>query len=140
MARRGRKRKNGHRWANGNIKQPNAAQRHKNAQQLIDLEKAVVLAQPHRRGDKSQNCESPLGRLVAKRKLRHEVFDAGLHYGHKVWLWQAIRGVPVEIHASSGKSTGEGPKDATVRRWNVEITRIDRAMKQYPSPALTRCA
>ena len=101
---------------------------------------AVVLAQPHRRGDKSQNCESPLGRLVAKRKLRHEVFDAGLHYGHKVWLWQAIRGVPVEIHASSGKSTGEGPKDATVRRWNVEITRIDRAMKQYPSPALTRCA
>jgi hypothetical protein len=64
MARAGRKRKNGHRWANGNLKQPNAAQRHKNAQQLIDLEKAVVLAQPHRRKNNDQLFECPLGRLI----------------------------------------------------------------------------
>ena len=60
MARRGQKRKNGHRYANGNLKQPNAAERHRTAQELIDLEKAVVLAQPHRRVDVSQHRESPL--------------------------------------------------------------------------------
>jgi hypothetical protein len=48
MTRAGRKRKAGHRYKSGNIKQPNAAQRHKTAQELIDLEKAVVLVQPHR--------------------------------------------------------------------------------------------
>ena len=60
---RGRSGRTGTAWANGNLKQPNAAQRHKNAQELIDLEKAVVLAQPHRKGDLSQHLESPLGRL-----------------------------------------------------------------------------
>jgi len=66
MARRGRKRKNGHRWANGNLKQPNAAQRRKTAQELIDLEKAVVLAQPHRRKNNDQLLECPLGRLIVR--------------------------------------------------------------------------
>ena len=112
MARAGRKRKNGHRWANGNLKQPNAAERHRSQREIEDAEKAVVLAQPHRRGDLSQHRESPLGRLVAKWKLRSEIVDAGLQYGHKVRLWQVISGVPVEIHASSdGKSPGEGPND-----------------------------
>jgi hypothetical protein len=36
---------------------------------LIDLEKVVVLAQPHRQGNSSQDRESPLGRLAAKWKL-----------------------------------------------------------------------
>jgi hypothetical protein len=95
LARRGRawrKRKNGHRWANGNIKQPNAAQRHKTAQELIDLEKSVVLAQPHRRGDRNQLCESPLGRLVLRRKLSLVIYDAPLEYGRRLRRWLTQRG------------------------------------------------
>ena len=104
MARRGQKRKNGHRYANGNLKQPNAAERHRTAQELIDLEKAVVLAQPHRRGDLSQHRESPLGRLVAKWKLRkrdrlrrHVLQELGLQFGnvrlqaHDVALGRNVR-------------------------------------------------
>jgi hypothetical protein len=49
-----------HRYASGSLKQPNAAQRHKSAQELIDAEKAIVLAQPHRRGDKNQ-LRKPVG-------------------------------------------------------------------------------
>jgi hypothetical protein len=134
MARAGRKRKNGHRWANGNLKQPNAAARHKNAQQLIDAEKSIVLAQPHRRGDKSQACESPLGRLVIKWKLRHEVFDAGLQYGRKVRLWQVHHGVQIEVHAPSVGHSGAEIDAATMRRWDREITRIDTALKKTSIP------
>jgi hypothetical protein len=76
MARRGRKRKNGHSWGNGNLKAPSAAQRHRTAQDLIDIEKSVVLAQPHRRGNRDQLCESPLGRLILRRKLSPVLYDA----------------------------------------------------------------
>jgi hypothetical protein len=90
----------------------------------------VVLAQPHRRKNNDQLLECPLGRLILRHKLRREIYAAGLQYGHKVRQWQAVSGVPVEIHASSGKSSGEGPKAATVRRWGIEISRIDKALKE----------
>ncbi|HWX14156.1 MAG TPA: hypothetical protein VNY06_04745, partial [Methylocella sp.] len=121
MAWAGRKRKNGHRWANGNLKQPNAAERHRSQRQIEDAEKAVVLAQPHRRGDKSQNCESPLGRFAIKWKLRHEVFDAGLQYGRMVRLWQVNHGVQIEVHEPSACHSGAEIDAATMRRWNAEI-------------------
>ena len=65
MARAGRKRKAGHRGANGNIKPPTAAERRRSQQRIEEAEKTVVLAQPHRKGDFSQARESPLGRLAA---------------------------------------------------------------------------
>jgi hypothetical protein len=93
-----------------------------------------VLAQPHRRGDKSQNCESPLGRLAIKWKLRSEVFDAGLQYGRKVRLWQVNHGVQIEVHAPSAGHSGTEINAATMRRWNAEIVRIDTTMKKISIP------
>jgi hypothetical protein len=130
MARRGRKRKNGHRSANGNIKQPNAAQRHKTAQDLIDIEKSVVLAQPHRRGDRNQLCESPLGRLVLRRKLSLVIYDAALEYGRRLRRWLTQRGVEIEIHPPSVAYSGMGVEAATMRKWGVEIDRVDTALKK----------
>jgi hypothetical protein len=65
MARRGRPRKNGHRYKSGNCRLPQA---------LADAEKTIVLAQPHRRGRPGSDylCESPLGRLVDRHKLARE--------------------------------------------------------------------
>ena len=90
----------------------------------------MVLAQPRRRGDRSQDRESPLGRLAAKWKLRGEIIDAGLQYGRKVRLWQANSGVPVEIHVPSEGNRGGEVDAAAMRRWNVEIVRIDKALKE----------
>jgi hypothetical protein len=120
----------GHRGANGNIKPPSAAERRRSQRQLEDNEKAVVLAQPHRRGDLSQNRESPLGRLAAKWKLRSEIIDAGFQYGRKVRLWQVNHGVQIEVHAPSAGHSGAEIDAATMRRWNAEIIRIDKALKE----------
>jgi hypothetical protein len=78
----------------------------------------------------SQDRESPLGRLAAKWKLRTEIIDAGLQYGRKVRLWQANSGIPVEIHVPSEGNRGAEIDAATMRRWNSEIVRIDKALKE----------
>lgn len=122
MARRGRKRKSGARWGNGRIKQPHT-------RQLKDAEKAVVLAQPHRRGHgMDQLCESPLGRLVMRRKLPRVIFDVGLEWGSFVRRWQAARGIPPEIRIGPG--SGRELPAIIVARWGRRIAQVEASLKR----------
>lgn len=49
----------------------------------------VVLAQPHRRGNRSQLAESPLGRFCLVHDLPGELFDAGEEYASLKRAWNA---------------------------------------------------
>jgi hypothetical protein len=117
--RRGRPRKCGHIYANGNLR-PSAAQ--------TNSEKTTVLNQPHRRGRDSLLCDCPLGRLVEKHKLRSEVYFAALSWGGFVRRWLTVKGVAIEVHTGSGR--GVTPSDAMVQRWTKEILRIETALKR----------
>lgn len=70
--------------------------------QIIDAEKsaamkqkAVVLAQPHRRGEESQLAGSALGRFVLTHSLRREYFDAGESWASTKRKWLSIGGAPL---------------------------------------------
>lgn len=72
------------------------------AQRIADAQKAaeesemrVVLAQPHRRGNRSQLAESPLGRFVLENRLERELFDAGEAYAAMKRRWLAAWDTPL---------------------------------------------
>lgn len=129
MSKKGRPRKSAARYASGRLKVQTAAERQRETERAERRVVSVVLAQPHRRGDTSQACESPLGRLCLKFKLRPEIYDAGLAFGARYRLWEATVGAQTEIHAGVGLAAGDGPSDEQVRAWGFEIARIDRVMK-----------
>jgi hypothetical protein len=119
----GRKRKNGHRQPNGKLKPPPAPARR-------DGERAIVLAQPHRRGfGLDQLAESPLGRLVLRRRLPRNVFYAALEWGSFVRKWQNARGIRIEVHVP-GVSDGRVLPDKVVWSWQKRILRIESLLKK----------
>ena len=126
--RAGRKRKSGTRTACGDIKRPSLEERAQ-AQQLADnVEKLVVLAQPHRRGDISQLTESPLGRLVLRGGLRRELYDSGIEYGGMVRRFYAAAGIPQPVrdgHPTTG--AGVDPKAAVELRKALDS--LERSMR-----------
>lgn len=90
--------------------------------------KAVVLAQPHRRGNLDQMAESALGRLVMARKLRSEVYHAGNEYADIVRRWRAAKGVPVDLRLNVGGG-GDGPSEETVADWGRKMERVEAAVR-----------
>ena len=137
MAQAGRKRKAGHREPNGRLQRPttNAA-----LNALADAarrrEQAVVLNQPHRRGEESPFAESPLGRLCLRHKLKRELYDAGMFYGSIVACWRGAKGIPMPTDCGSGSATAEGPSDLVVQRWQRQMLEIERAVVRHGTEAL----
>lgn len=73
----------------------------RNIQQIAEAERAlqeaemqVVLAQPHRQGNRSQLAESPFGRFCLEHKLRSELYDAGDAFAALKRKWRSAWGVP----------------------------------------------
>lgn len=102
------------------------------AQRIADAQKAaeesemrVVLAQPHRRGNRSQLAESPLGRFVLENRLDRELFDAGEAYGSLKRQWVSAWGAKMmERHGGAG-----GDIDCeTLKRWKELIEAWEQAM------------
>ena len=60
------------------------AERDLGQRRSADVEKLLVLSQPHRKGNPSQLCESPLGQLILRRGLRPELFEAGREYARLI--------------------------------------------------------
>jgi hypothetical protein len=116
MSRAGRKRKPGYREPSGQLKRPTVQQLAELERAARDIEKVVVLAQPHRRGNSDQRRSSPLGCFVIDHKLRDELYDAGNEYAALVRRLWAAKGVPVDQRGSAA-GMGLGPSDATVRGW-----------------------
>ena len=121
-----RKRKQGLRQPNGRLRRPSKADRESFARRMEEVEMQTVLAQPHRNGNRDQNCESALGRFFIRNKyLRPELKTAAEHYRDTKRRWRAAWGAPTMDRIEGG--SGDGPSDKTVRAWGREIEEMERA-------------
>jgi hypothetical protein len=92
------------------------------------VEKAQVLAQPHRRGHGTdQLAESPIGRLVLKHKLRREYYDAALELGVLVRHFFAAR-LETKPIISLGFGSGRGVSPEKAKWLAAELDRIEMAL------------
>jgi hypothetical protein len=126
----GRKRKFGHREPNGQLKRPSRGERESFAKRLEEAEMQTVLAQPHRRGNRDQRCETALGRFfIAYPRLRDELFDAAKEYAGLKGRWRAAKGAPSNlISGGAAAHSGPGPSDRKVRAWGAQIAAIEQAV------------
>ena len=109
-----------------------SGRRQRTPQRIADAQKAaeesemrVVLAQPHRRGNRSQLAESPLGRFVLAHSLDRELFDAGEVYAGLKRRYLAAWDTPLpdRLGGSGGDIDSE-----TLRRWRELIDAWEQAM------------
>ena len=121
-----RKRKAGLRQPNGRLRRPSKAERENFAKRMEEVEMQTVLRQPHRNGDRDQNCECELGQFFKRnRHLRRELRDAAEHYRETKRRWRAAWGAPTLDRIEGGG--GLGPSDKTVKAWGREIDEMERA-------------
>jgi hypothetical protein len=125
MTRVGRKRKYGHREANGRLARMLAEERDR---RIMSGETVTVLMQPHRRGDTSEKCESPLGRFVLRNKLREELYTTGIEYGGLVRQFYAAKGIPQP--SSDGGGSGRGVSPEKAMKLKEELDRLEPPLKR----------
>lgn len=131
MARAGRKRKPGPRHPGGQLKRIIDAEK-----AVSNVQKSVVLAQPHRRGEESQLAGSALGRFVLAHRLRREYFDAGEQWASTKRKWLSCRGAPLPDHPSGG--TGGDVPIEVYDAWLKDDAQASRAMEKAAGlPGLT---
>ena len=80
------------------------------AQRAIEeREISVVLAQPHRRGNRDQKCGWPLGEFALTHRLaigwNESLYDAGCEYSALVRRWRLAKGLP-DPSAGRGRAIG----------------------------------
>ena len=72
-----------------------------------EREKAVVLAQPHRKGSTDQKCGWPLGEFALANRARpnwdEALYHAGNEYSALVRRWRLAKGIP---DPSAGRGSG----------------------------------
>lgn len=90
-----------------------------------ECEMRVVLAQPHRRGNRSQLAESPLGRFVLENKLDRELFDAGEAYAGLKRRWLAAWDTPLPDRLGG---PGRDIDCETLAQWKQTIEAWEGAM------------
>lgn len=113
-------------WRNGRKAYSRAAKQIEDYQKAIEeAEMAVVLAQPHRLGSRSQKAENALGRFCEANKLRQELYDAGTRYGSLKRRWQALKGCPMPDRLGG---SGVDPEDGVVIALGLTIARCESAV------------
>jgi hypothetical protein len=126
MARRGRPRKVGERYASGDLKRGTTlAQMAAVEMARLNREKLVVLSQPHRRGEGSQLAESPLGRLILTTGLREECFEAATTYAATKRKYLTSWGARF---LTTIRGSGNDTVMETIHRWRDETTAAESAM------------
>lgn len=94
----------------------------------IAANQAVVLRQPHRRGNDNARLESPFGRFVDLHKMPDEIWKAGEEHEGRVRRWRSAMQVPTDVRA--GESGGDGPDWVVVQGWLREIRDCESAMNR----------
>lgn len=125
MARAGRKRKEGRREATGRLQRPTLAQIAAAQKSAQDIEKVVVLAQPHRRGSHDPLTECALGRFVLRHRLERRLHDAGQEYAtlRRKWLAAWSAPLPDTIKGSGGDIPLE-----MVQGWRIRLNELEDVM------------
>ena len=125
------------RHPNGKLVQPTNEQRAGFERQIEEAEMQTVLFQRHRRGNRDQLCESPLGRFFLENTmLRKELREAAVEFASIKRRWRAAKGIPTDIRPGESSGTGNGPSDETVRAWGNKIDLVESSIKQRCPRAL----
>lgn len=120
-----------HREKSGKLKRPTKKEREMAARSRTAefQEIAVVLAQPHRRGDPDQRKSSSWGRFCMRNKLARELFDAGERYGQIYSRWCLLKtGRAIEGH-SAGSSAGLEPTPENIRQTVENLEAAESALR-----------
>lgn len=97
------------------------------AQKAADeAEMQTVLSQPHRRGNRSQLAESPLGRFCLEHDLPREIYDAGEAYASIRRQWAAAWDAPL-IDRLGG--SGRDIEHDQLLKWRDLLAAWERAMR-----------
>jgi len=130
MARAGRKRKEGRREASGRLQRPTLAQIAAAQKSAQDVEKIIVLAQPHRRGSHDPMTESALGRFLLRMGTDNRpLFDAGQDYAKLRAKWLSLWSAPLADRDAIAGSGGDVDM-ATQREWLAKLGKLEDAMLQ----------
>ncbi len=101
------------RWPSGEKKRPRRLEQIAEAERAVaEANMQVVLAQPHRRGNRSQLSESPLGRFCLTHGLDRALYDAGESYGAMRRKWCAQIGAPMP-----DRMNGNSANEVTIQDW-----------------------
>ena len=107
-----------------------------------ELVVATVLAQPHRRGNRSRQLADPLGRLCEAGKWHPTCYDAGLMYGEIVRQLRRAEGHRVIGYRFDGCG-GEPIEDETLEMYKAKVRNADwelrRVMAGLPSLMVDLC-
>lgn len=133
MTKAGRKRKAGRREPSGKLARPSKAEREAARLRREMGERAIVAAQPHRRGNLDQLCASALGRHVLDCGLIRELYDAGEEYAQTTRRWRSAKGVPVGlVSAHPGAQPDRDPE--AVARLQTRLARMRGAVLSACGP------
>src|SRR5205807_4915839 len=101
----------------------------------LDVEKQTVLAQPHRRGDRSDMTD-PLGVFVRfqwpqdKQDQARRCWEAGWKYVALVAKWRRVKGIPQTAWLEDETPSLGGEMDEKrIAEWGQEIRQCEEAMK-----------
>lgn len=117
------------RYPNGRLKKPRTLEKIAEAERAVaEANMLTVLKQPHRRGNRSQLAENPLGRFCLAHKLDRTLYDAGDAYGTLRRKWAAQAGAPM-IDRLGGTGNGEVTLEDW-QRWGERIREWEKEMKR----------
>gem|GEM_PF-3052193 len=118
------------RYPSGRLKKPRTLEKIAEAERrAAEANMQTVLAQPHRRGNRSQLAENPLGRFCLEHRLDRALYDAADVYGTLRRKWQAQSGAPMPDRlGGTGNGADVSLEDwerwgARIREWEREMTR-----------------
>ena len=128
-----------HREKNGRLQRPSLGDLKAAQQHLADVEKSVVLAQPHRKAATDPKSELPgtaLGRFIDGRctgdssDCRTVWLAAGEKYFWLKHRWRVLNDIPEELRLREGMGAGEEPTEDEMHKLEGRIYGADRAMKR----------
>lgn len=121
------------RYPSGRLKKPRTLEKIAEAERAVaEANMITVLKQPHRRGNRSQLAENPMGRFCLDHKLDQALYDAADAYGTLRRKWAAHAGAPLPDRM--GGSGGDVALDDwckwgdLIKAWEREM---DRAGTEY---------
>lgn len=116
------------RYPSGRLKKPRTLEKIAEAERAVaEANMITVLKQPHRRGNRSQLAENPLGRFCLAHKLDRALYDAGDAYGTLRRKWAAMAGAPLpdRLGGNGGDVSIEdwSKWEDLIRAWEREMDR-----------------
>jgi len=138
MARRGRPRKSGPREANGQIQRPSVIEKRRKDAEAREYVRAVVLAQPHRRGAGGNDRESAIGRFVHDQGLDGAIYRAACEYRRADTRWRKLMGLPVLAPTwRSGIRTDEDPAISDLWKAEGDVCEMNAIMQSVSAYGLS---